>query len=111
MNVTTTQRGRGGRSRAHPCAFCGLPTSSKTYRMPELEVRDSQDRVLERQGAGPWPVCSNCDGLVGAGDELGLSRRVVPLLADRAGRPLSAAAEEHVKARHRAFFAALPRQQ
>jgi hypothetical protein len=35
----------------------------------------------------------------------------VPLLANRAGRPLSAAAEEHLKARHQAFFTALPEQQ
>jgi hypothetical protein len=108
MNITTTQRRRGGGSRAHPCAFCGLPTNNKTYPMPELEVRGSHGRLLERQDAGPWPICCDCDALVCARDAPGLSGRIVPLLASRTGRPLSAAADEHVKARHQAFFAALP---
>ena len=108
MNEITTQNTRGGRSRAHPCAFCGLPTNSKSYPMPALEVRDRQGTVLERQVAGPWPICSDCDALVGDRNEPGLSGRIGPLLASRAGRPLSAAEEEHVQARHQAFFAALP---
>jgi hypothetical protein len=108
MNEIMTQRGRGERSRAHPCAFCGLPTNSKSYPMPALEVQGSQGHLLERQGAGPWPICSDCDALVGARDALGLSSRIVPLLTSRAGRPLSTAEEEHVQARHQAFFAMLP---
>ncbi len=75
--------------------------------MPDLEVRDSQGQVLERQGAGPWPICSDCDAFVGAGNEPGLSGRVVTLLASRAGRPLSVDEEVRVRARHPAFFAAL----
>jgi hypothetical protein len=108
MNVATTQRSMGGRSRAQPCAFCGLPTSSKSYGLPALEVRDSQSRLLERQGAGSWPVCSDCDVLVSDRDAAGLSARVVPLLASRAARPLSAAEEAHLNARHQAFVVALP---
>lgn len=111
MTVTTTQRSMGGRSRARPCAFCGLPTSSKSYSLPALEVRDSQSCLLERQGACSWAVCSDCDVLVSDRDAAGLTARVAPLLASRAARPLSAAEEEHLKARHQAFLVALPPQQ
>jgi hypothetical protein len=97
-------------SSSHPCAFCGLRPSTQSYFMPQLEVRDSQGNFLERQAAGPWPGCSDCDASVDARDEPGLTRRIVPLLASRAGRPLWAHEEEHVRARHQAFFAALPRQ-
>src|SRR5690348_15170936 len=105
----TTRRGRGaGGSRAYPCAFCGLSPSSKSYDMPALEVRGALGSLVEWQESAPWPVCADCDALVGARDEPGLSRRIVPLLASRAGRQLSAAETEHVAARHHAFFAALP---
>ena len=81
----TTLRGRGaGGSRAYPCAFCGLSPSSKSYGMPALEVRGAQGSLLEWQTPATWPVCAVCDALVGARDEPGLSRRIMPLLARRA---------------------------
>src|SRR6266576_1021834 len=108
MHMTTPKGRRAGGSRAQPCAFCGLSPSSNSYGMPELEVRDSLGSLLEWQAPSPWPVCAVCDALVGARDEPGLSRRIVPLLASRAGRLLSATETEHVAARHHAFFVALP---
>jgi hypothetical protein len=96
------------RSRSLPCAFCGLRPGTQSYNMPQLEVRGSQGNLLEWQADGPWPVCSDCDAFVGGRDELGLSGRVVSLLANRAGRPLWAHEAEHVQARHRDFMAALP---
>ena len=105
----TTPKGRMARSsRAQPCAFCGLSPSSNSYDLPVLEVRDAQGSLLEWQAPAPWPVCAECDALVGARDEPGLSRRIGPLLTGRAGRLLSATEAEHVAARHHAFFAALP---
>jgi hypothetical protein len=104
-----TPKGRLARSsRAQPCAFCGLSPSTNSYDMPALEVRDSLGSRLEWQAPAPWHVCAECDALVGARVELGLSHRILPLLAGRAGRVLSAAETEHVNARHHAFFAALP---
>jgi hypothetical protein len=108
MNLTMTPTGRSERSRAHPCAFCGLPTVGRSYPMPNLEICDAQSHVLERQGAGPWPICSDCDLFVSAGDEPGLTGRVETLLSERSGRPLSVEEALHVKARHPAFFAHLP---
>jgi hypothetical protein len=107
MHMITPRGKRAGGGRAQPCAFCGLSPSSKSYGMPGLEVRDSGGSLLEWQAPAPWPVCANCDVLVGAHDEPGLSRRIVPLLARRAGRLLSTSEAEHVAARHHAFFTAL----
>ena len=108
MNVTMRQRGVRGTSRAHPCALCGLRTEGRSYAMPDLEICDAQGHVVERQGAGPWPICSDCDLFVSARDEPGLTSRVETLLSERAGRPLSVAEAARVEARHPAFFAHLP---
>jgi hypothetical protein len=105
--ITPRGKGPGEAGRGHAASVV-CPRAARAMECRGSSVRDAQGSLLEWQAPSPWPVCASCDVLVGARDEPGLSRRIVLLLARRAGRLLSTTEAQHVAARHHAFFAALP---